>query len=73
MNKLAKLLTEESRIAFTSGMVYEGAIEVSALLIKTVELAFAKGVSRGFKIGFVGGVAACGIGTLAYKRYKKSK
>ena len=73
MNSVVKLLSEESKVAFIDGKIYDGAEAVGGLLVQAIEIAFAKGVGRGLKVGFVGGVVATGCGVIAYRRYVKPK
>ena len=73
MNNVAKLLTDESKIVFADGKIFNGAVGVSGYMVQLIETSFVLGVNRGLKIGFIGGVASTGVGLVAYKYYTRKK
>ena len=71
--KLVQLFAEESKVIFANGKILNGAAEVADYSSRLVEGGVRFGLKQGLKYGFIGGIAATGLGVVAYKRYKLRK
>jgi hypothetical protein len=75
MNKIAALLTEESKVIFTDGTIITGAEEVAKFCVRLYTQAHLQGFKRGVIAGTVGviTVGVVGVG-VAYgtKRNKQN-